>query len=104
VIANPPYIPLEAWEHVAEDVRTHEPSLALFSGPDGLDALRVVATVAARLLRPGGWVCAEHAEVQSAAVVRLFAEVGAFTNIADHLDMTDRPRFVSGVRVPNLAG
>jgi release factor glutamine methyltransferase len=104
VIANPPYIPLEAWEQVAQDVRTHEPELALFSGADGLDALRVVARVAARLLRPGGWVCAEHAEVQSAAVVQLFAEVGAFSGIADHLDLTDRPRFVTGVRAANLAG
>jgi release factor glutamine methyltransferase len=104
VIANPPYIPLESWEHVAEDVRTHEPDLALFSGLDGLDALRVVAQVAARLLRPGGRVCAEHAEVQSAAVVRLFADCGAFTGIADHPDLNDRPRFVTGVRVANLAG
>ncbi len=104
VIANPPYIPLEAWEHVAADVRTHEPELALFSGADGLDALKVVARVAARLLRPGGWVCAEHAEVQSESVVGVFAGVGAFTQVADHTDYNDRPRYVTAVRAAKLAG
>lgn len=104
MIANPPYIPLEAWEQVAVDVRTHEPDLALFSGPDGLDALRVVAQVAARLLRPRGWACAEHAEVQSAAAVEVFAATGAFVQVADHPDYNDRPRFVTAVRAGNLAG
>ncbi len=102
VIANPPYIPWEYWEQVAVDVRTHEPALALFSGADGLDALRTVARVAARLLRPGGQVCAEHAEVQSDGAVAVFAEVGGFTRIVDHPDLTARPRFVTAQRV--LAG
>lgn len=104
VIANPPYIPLEAWEQVAVDVRTHEPELALFSGPDGLDALKVVARVAARLLRPGGRACAEHAEVQARAAVETFSATGAFTQVTDHRDYNDRPRFVTAVRLGNLAG
>lgn len=104
VIANPPYIPLEAWEGVSAEVRAHEPELALFSGADGLDALRVVAAVAARLLRPGGIVCAEHAESQSEAVTALFASTGWYHSVADHQDLTDRPRFVSGVRAQSLAG
>lgn len=104
VIANPPYIPLEAWEHVAIDVRTHEPDLALFSGADGLDAMKVVARVAARLLRPGGWVCAEHAEVQSDSAVAVFTGAGAFTRVVDHTDYNDRPRYVTAVRAAKLAG
>lgn len=104
VIANPPYIPLLAWEYVAVDVRTHEPAIALFSGPDGLDAMKVVATAAARLLRPGGLVCAEHAEVQSASAVAVFAATGAFAQVSDHTDLNDRPRFVTAVRAGKLAG
>lgn len=95
VIANPPYIPLTAWEHVPAEVRDYDPQLALFSGDDGLDALRVVAEVASRLLKPGGDVGAEHAEVQSAAVVDLFVAAG-FADVRDHLDLTGRPRFVTG--------
>lgn len=104
VIANPPYIPLDAWEYVAPDVRTHEPALALFSGPDGLDAMKVVARTAARLLKPGGLVCAEHAEVQSESAVAVFAATRAFVQVADHTDLNDRPRFVTAVRAGKLAG
>ncbi len=38
VVANPPYIPLTAWESVAQEARDHDPALALWSGDDGLDA------------------------------------------------------------------
>ncbi|WP_420175342.1 peptide chain release factor N(5)-glutamine methyltransferase [Luteococcus sp. OSA5] len=94
VIANPPYIPLEAWESVAPDVRDHDPALALWSGDDGLDATRVVARVAARLLRPGGWVCSEHAEVQTDSAPEVFVRHGGFDQVRDEQDLTGRPRFV----------
>lgn len=98
VVANPPYVPLEAYESVAPEARDHDPALALFSGADGLDALRVVATVAARLLRPGGLVCAEHAEVQADSAPQLFLDAGGFDRVRDRQDLTGRPRFVTAVR------
>ena len=64
VIANPPYIPLDAYESVAPEARDHDPTLALFSGADGLAAIRTVVSVATRLLRPAGLLCCEHADVQ----------------------------------------
>ena len=64
VTCNPPYIPLEAWESVAPEARDHDPSLALWSGADGLDAMRVLEARAALLLRRGGSVGAEHADQQ----------------------------------------
>lgn len=99
VVVNPPYVPLEAWESVPADVRDHDPELAVFSGADGLDAMRVVAQVAARLLRPGGLLAAEHAEVQHDAVVSLFARHGAYDTVRDHRDLTDRWRFVTARRL-----
>lgn len=98
VISNPPYIPLEAWESVQEQVRDFDPHLALFSGQDGLDAMRVVVAVSARLLRAGGIVCAEHAEVQHDAVQQVFLDHGGFTTVRDHRDLTQRWRFVSAAR------
>ena len=72
VTANPPYIPLDAFESVEPEVRDHDPAVALWSGQDGLDAIRVVADVAARLLVDGGLVLCEHADVQhEAAPARL---------------------------------
>ncbi len=104
VIANPPYIPLQEYEAVAVEVREHEPALALFSGPDGLNALRTVARVATRLLRPGGLVCAEHADSQSASAVAVFTGRGAFDQVRDRMDLTGRPRFVTARRHGRLAG
>lgn len=98
VIANPPYIPLTAWESVTPEVRDHDPHLALFSGEDGLVAMRVVAHSAARLLRPGGVVLAEHAEVQASSAPAIFVADGRFETVRDHVDLTGRPRFVSAVR------
>ncbi|MBA8795552.1 release factor glutamine methyltransferase [Friedmanniella endophytica] len=99
VTANPPYIPLEAWESVAVEARDHDPALALFSGPDGLDAIRVVARVAARLLRPGGVVGCEHADVQGRSAPAVFARTGDFTDVRDHRDLNDRPRWTTARRV-----
>ena len=70
VTCNPPYIPLEAWVSVAPEARDHDPATALWSGDDGLDAMRVLERTAARLLRPGGWVGAEHADVQGESAPR----------------------------------
>ncbi len=100
VVANPPYIPLEAYESVAPEARDHDPSLALWSGEDGLDAMRTVERVAARLLVPGGQVGAEHADVQGDAAPRLFREAGRWLEVRDHRDLAGRPRFVTARLVP----
>lgn len=98
VVCNPPYVPLDSYLDVTEEVRRHEPPLALFSGPDGLDALRVLADTATRLLRPGGLVCAEHAEVQAASAPQVFVDHGGWDEVRDHPDLTERPRFVTARR------
>jgi release factor glutamine methyltransferase len=100
VIANPPYIPLDAYESVAVEVRDHDPTVALFSGDDGLDAIRVVVEVAARLLRPAGLLCFEHADLQGESAPAVSVASGAFTGVRDHRDLTGRPRFVTAVRNP----
>ena len=103
VVANPPYVPLEHWADVPAEVRDFDPTLALVSGADGLDAMRVVADVAARLLRPGGWVAAEHAEVQEESAPGVFVRQGSFTAVSDHPDLTDRARFVTARRGGRMA-
>ncbi len=95
VTCNPPYIPLDAWESVAPEARDHDPHLALFSGDDGLDAIRVVAARATRLLRPGGWVGVEHADVQGESAPAVFAGAGCFSDVRDHHDLAGRPRYVT---------
>jgi release factor glutamine methyltransferase len=96
VVCNPPYIPYDAWATVAPEARDHDPQAALFStGDDGLDAMRVVESVATRLLRPGGWVGAEHADLQGESAPRVFAGTGRWSDVRDHLDLAGRPRYVT---------
>lgn len=95
VVCNPPYIPLEAWESVAQEARDHDPHLALFSGDDGLVAMRVLEERAALLLRPGGVVGAEHADVQGASAPAVFVQAGRWADVRDHLDLAGRARYVT---------
>jgi release factor glutamine methyltransferase len=95
VVCNPPYVPLEAWESVAPEARDHDPHLALFSGADGLDAIRVLAVRAAELLRPGGVVGVEHADVQGESVPAIFSATGRWTEVRDHPDLTGRARYTT---------
>ena len=97
VLSNPPYIPWEAWESVATEARDHDPHLALFSGDDGLDAVRVLARRAAVLLRPGGWLGVEHADAQGEAVPAVLAATGAWSQVRDHDDLAGRPRFTTAL-------
>ena len=49
ILSNPPYVAESARASLAPEILRHEPSGALFSGPDGLDAIRaLIAQVAPR--------------------------------------------------------
>jgi len=94
VISNPPYIPLGA--SVPPEVGEYDPPSALWSGADGLDAMRAVQRAARRLLRPGGLVAVEHGAPQGDAVRAVFAS-GGWQDITQHQDLADRDRFVTAV-------
>jgi release factor glutamine methyltransferase len=96
VVSNPPYVPDGA--RVPREVADHDPPLALWGGPDGLDVVRGLLVTAARLLRPGGWLGIEHADQQGSALPALVRAHGAFTDVADHPDLAGRPRFTTARR------
>ena len=95
VLCNPPYIPLDAYESVAREARDHDPHVALFSGDDGLEAMRVLERVAARLLRPAGVVGAEHADVQGESAPAVFSAAGRWADVRDHRDLAGRDRYLT---------
>lgn len=96
VVVNPPYVPEGVQDDLPTDVR-HDPDLALFSGADGLDAVRVVVHVATRLLKPGALVVCEHDDSHADSAPALFAEAG-FVDVNEHADLAGRPRFVTARR------
>ncbi|MGZ4595639.1 MAG: peptide chain release factor N(5)-glutamine methyltransferase [Actinomycetes bacterium] len=94
VVSNPPYIPVGARIRDAE-VATHDPAVALWSGDDGLDAMRVLEQVAFRLLRPGGLVVAEHADLQGSSAPAVFTAAGRWVDVRDHPDLAGRDRYLT---------
>jgi len=93
LLTNPPYVPDKAV--VAPEAGEHDPGAALWGGPDGLDVVRRLIARASTLLKTGGWIGIEHADVQGSAVPKLLAATGDWDDIADHLDLADRPRFTT---------
>jgi release factor glutamine methyltransferase len=103
VVSNPPYIPVGAVIRDPE-VATHDPALALWSGDDGLDAMRVVEQVAARLLRPGGAVVVEHADLQGESAPAVFTAARHWRDVRDHQDLAGRDRYLTAVLATGQEG
>ena len=99
VTANPPYIPLAAFESVAPEARHFDPPASLWSGEDGLDAIRTVAVVAADLLVDGGLLVCEHADAQGESAPAVLLATGLWAEVRDHPDLSARPRYVTARRV-----
>lgn len=93
--SNPPYVS-DADEHLA--ALTHEPRMALASGPDGLDDIRAILAQAPSHLSRGGWLLLEHGWDQAAAVRDLLAAAG-FSDVESRRDLAGIER-CSGGRWP----
>jgi release factor glutamine methyltransferase len=96
VVSNPPYVPDGA--RVPREVADHDPPMALWGGPDGLDVVRGLLGTAGRLLRPGGWLGIEHADQQGGSLPAVVRAHGGFTDVEDHPDLAGRPRFTTARR------
>lgn len=94
IVSNPPYI-AEGDPHLGQGDLRFEPRSALASGPDGLDALRVIVAGAPAHLLPGGWLLVEHGFDQGPAVRSLFQAQG-FAQVASQRDLERRDRVTLG--------
>ncbi len=89
IVSNPPYIAENDPHLQLGDVR-FEPSLALSSGPDGLDAIRRIVNDAPNRLKPGGWLLFEHGYEQADKSRELlqaagYEDVASFPDLQAHL-------------------
>lgn len=98
LVSNPPYIPAGAIPRDAE-VTAWDPERALYGG--GEDGLVVPAAVIARsleLLRPGGLLVMEHADLQGPGTRDLARRSGGLEGIRTARDLTGRDRFLVATR------
>ena len=99
IVSNPPYLTEDEYDALDESVKAFEPREALVSGPDGLDATRVLLAGAAALLEPDGVLALEIDERRGDAV-RALAHAHGWTRIEIHDDMFGRPRYVVARTTP----
>ena len=90
--ANLPYIPTETLQEL--DVYTHEPTLALDGGPDGLDAIRQLLSQIAGKMDQGSLVLLEIETRQGAAVHELARAAFPTADIRVKKDLAGHDRLV----------
>jgi release factor glutamine methyltransferase len=99
IVSNPPYIGFEETGLTDPELQ-FEPDQALYSGDDGLDAIRLIVDGAPKNLNSSGWLLLEHGFAQGEAVRQLMAQHG-FVEISTICDSAGHPRVSSGrIRAP----
>ena len=88
ILANPPYV--EDHAVLEPVVREHEPAGALFAGPEGLDAYRVLVPQFRDLLTNGGVAIVEIGARQAVQVTDIAAKCGLTVDLRH--DLGNRPR------------
>lgn len=96
IASNPPYI-ANGDPAVEASVHDWEPGMALYSGDDGLSALRVIAAGAPQWLQPGGWLVLEIGTGQGEAVAALLWNAG-LVEVRVEPDLAGHDRVVVGQR------
>ena len=102
IVSNPPYI-AESDPDLQPQVRKHEPTPALISGPTGLEALEHIIQSAAQHLNPNGWLILEHGWKQGPAVRNLLVRNG-FTHVRSHPDLSGHERASEGQKRLAVSG
>lgn len=85
IVSNPPYIPSETVDVLMEEVREHEPRLALDGMSDGLYFYRLIVRESTRFLEDNGFLMLEIGHDQRETVINIMKEAGfkAVTGIKD---------------------
>lgn len=93
IVSNPPYIPTSDIDTLMEEVREHEPHLALDGSADGLKFYREICTNAVNYLNENGKIFLEIGYDQGRTVPELLRENG-FTDIQVLKDLSGNDRMV----------
>ena len=94
IISNPPYIRSGLIALLQDEVKDHEPLMALDGGRDGLDFYRRIAADAHLHLKPDGWLMLEIGYDQGESLRELLAESGRYSDAEIIRDLAGRDRIV----------
>jgi release factor glutamine methyltransferase len=97
VVSNPPYIPRRDAATLAREVREHEPELALYGGEEGYELYGGLVALAARYLKPGGFLVAELGH-DSLPAVRPLVESSDWISVGVTNDLAGIPRVIAAER------
>ena len=95
LISNPPYIPSGDIPGLMEEVRSHDPVLALDGKEDGLFFYREITAQAGKYLRAGGWLMYEIGCDQGESVPEIM-KANDFVNVEVIQDLSGLDRVVIG--------
>ncbi len=98
IVSNPPYIASGVIPTLDEEVREHDPRLALDGGPDGLEPYRILLAEAERLLAPGGLLAVEIGYDQAEALSGL-AKLRGLEILRIAHDLSGNPRCIAMKRL-----
>jgi len=96
LVSNPPYIAVDDPHLQCGDCR-FEPGEALTPGPDGLAAIRHIASESLHYLAHGGMLAFEHGYEQGAEARQILTELD-YSNVETRNDLENRERVTSGIR------
>ena len=96
ILSNPPYIRTGDIGGLMDEVRDHEPHMALDGGPDGLSFYRRIVSLAPWYLNPGGCLLFEIGFDEGQDVMRMLREAG-FGNVRIIRDLNGLDRVISSV-------
>lgn len=95
IVSNPPYIETREVDRLMEEVRDHEPRMALDGREDGLYFYREIVKASARYLRTGGWLCFEIGYNQGREVKEMMQAAG-YEEVSVIQDLAGLNRVVKG--------
>lgn len=96
IVSNPPYIRSEVIRGLQEEVRLHDPMLALDGKEDGLYFYRRIIKASPKFLKQRGSIYLEIGHDQGKEVSELLTEAG-FTGVTVKKDLAGLDRVVFGV-------
>ncbi len=96
IVSNPPYIRTKAIEELEEEVRLHDPMIALDGKEDGLYFYRKITEKSRKHLKQGGWLLFEIGYDQGEDVAKMMEKAG-FTEVTVKKDLAGLDRVVSGM-------